>query len=51
MGQASHRRRERRMETGEVRCGLVCGCRGDSRVKDVLVSHCGDRGHFYSLSA
>lgn len=30
------------MKSGEA-SGLVCSCRGDSRVKDVLVSHRGDR--------
>ena len=30
------------MKSGEA-SGLVCGCRGDSRVNDVLVSHRGDR--------
>lgn len=39
-----------RRETGEVRCGLVCGCCGDSRVKDVPVSHRGDRGDISTRS-
>lgn len=30
------------MKSGEA-SGLVSGCRGNSRVKDVLVSHGGDR--------